>query len=230
MEPVRKYELLPVSTDESNIITTFLEDVKCDGAQDIFNVNSMHIHKMKDMTSVGECDKKSNNLMLMHGTSYENALEILNSGFMNSSAGLFGKGVYHTESVDVALHYSNRRNENYYRSDKYITTNCIFLNEIVAPNLQVTKFDGLYQHSRSDVSNMFHKHMYKKSPETTANDYRCDAMSRKYRCTRIATTSLADEYVADACFVKPRYYIELNTLVDGKKYTEFQWFLKNRFI
>ena len=47
--------------------------------------------------------------MLFHGTDERNVNGILNKGFVNSAQGMFGKGVYMTESANTARIHSLKK-------------------------------------------------------------------------------------------------------------------------
>ena len=53
--------------------------------------------------------KKSDNILLFHGTSVTNAVGILEKGFKSSTSGLHGPGVYLTASSHLAMEYSFKK-------------------------------------------------------------------------------------------------------------------------
>ena len=78
-------------------------------------------------------NRKSNNLMLFHGTSKKGLTGILKEGFINSAKICLGKGVYMTDCTCAALH----NNYNYLNYSNHF----LFLNEVIEPEkLQAFKF------------------------------------------------------------------------------------------
>ena len=54
-----------------------------------------HLYKVNERNLVKNEGKKSNNLMLYHGTNQKGVTGILKEGFRNSEKGWFGKGSVH---------------------------------------------------------------------------------------------------------------------------------------
>ena len=94
--------------------------------------------------------------MLFHGTDERNVNGILNKGFVNSVQGMFGKGVYMTESANTARIHSLKKNPNVNTK-----TTCVFVNEVLeSEKLQVNKYK-LFDSTRlndSDPDHKFEKH------------------------------------------------------------------------
>ena len=56
----------------------------------------------------------------------------------------------------------------------------------------------------------FEKHFFWECPETKENDYRVDALGRRYRNVENDCDSRDAEYLADESIVAPRYLIEIS--------------------
>ena len=234
--PGSRYELIPVpyETDEYLFIKQRLEEVRCEGPNGVFKLESLKVYRIKDKHLLDTFDEKSNSLMLLHGTSRTSSNKIINQGFVNSEGGCFGSGVYMTDCLDVAIHYSNRKMENHSETIYVNNTNYIFFNEIVklqTPHVSIFDAYPIYKDSEQNKTQItsFRKFMYKSSPATTSADYKSDSQGRQYRYTKIPICSLVDEYLADASLVRPRYFIELNSTVDLKTYEGLKNIVLARF-
>ena len=67
------------------------------------------VYKISENSPTTKTKEKINNLMLFHGTDERNVNGILNKGFVNSAQGMFGKGVYMTESANTARIHSLKK-------------------------------------------------------------------------------------------------------------------------
>ena len=218
------------SSEEYIRLKLILQKARCEESKGTFEWESVDIWKLEDTILPVSFEEYSGNLMLLHGTSDINATEILKKGFVNSQYGYFGKGLYMTECSDMACHYSNRKMSWKPESRYETVTNCIFYNEVIGSQyLDIKKYD-----SYMDLKNIFdhanhpfRKYMHKSSPETIKQfDYTTDDQARYYRCKKMTASSLADEYVADAVLIKPRYLILLKVKVDKKQYDSFLEFFR----
>ena len=65
------YELIPVQheTDEYIFIKQCLEEIRCEGANSMFRLESLNVYRIKDNHLLDNFDEKSNNLILLHATS-----------------------------------------------------------------------------------------------------------------------------------------------------------------
>ena len=224
---VCKYDMEKVdkSSDEYIRLELLLRKGRCEQSKGAFQWQSVDIWRLKDTTSRDSFEDYSENLMLFHGTSDINAAKIIKNGFVNSAYGYFGKGLYMTECSDMACHYSNR--QMLWKSESQYETraNCIFYNEVMeSENLDIKKYDSYMnlKNISDPVKYQFRKYMHKSSPEAIKEfDYTRDDQGRYYRCRKIDNCSLADEYVADASLIKPRYVIILKSKVDKKRYDSF---------
>ena len=216
------------SSDEYIRLKLILQKARCEESKGTFEWESVDIWRLKDTSSPDTFEEYSENLMLFHGTSIENGTEILKKGFENSAYGYFGQGLYMTECSDMACHYSTRQmlwqSESEYEET---CTYCIFYNEVVGSEyLDTVKYDNYMKLKNTFdppvFKHPFRKYMHKSSPETSKEfDYTRDDQGRYYRCKKIDNCSLADEYVADASLIKPRYMILLKAKVDYKQYECF---------
>ena len=166
----------------------------------------VRIYKVNESNSEVKVEDHKDNLMLYHGTSFENSIGILEKGFRNSSKARswFGVGLYMTESSDVAMKYA--------KGWEYCSQNshsCVFLNEVLNSKQMQTFSFTRYWPQKNPKRYPFAKHAHINSPTPTEKDYACDEEGRIYRNTPISISSKNDEFVADASFVKPRFLFVL---------------------
>ena len=77
--PGSRYELIPVQheTDEYIFIKQCLEEVRCEGANSMFRLESLNVYRIKDNHLLDNFDEKNNNLILLHATSRTSCLFVL---------------------------------------------------------------------------------------------------------------------------------------------------------
>ena len=192
------YEKLDPASEEFNFLKeTFMSTFLFKGYT---GTEVAHMYKVNERNLVKNEGKKSNNLMLYHGTNQKGVTGILKEGFRNSEKGWFGKGLYMTDCSEVALGYSNKDMNSY---DRYF----VFVNEVLeSEKLQTFNSDSK---DITDVSiktkHQFKKYTNKSSPQPTIGDYIVDFEGRRYVNTPKRSSS--DEYIAEASVTIPRYLI-----------------------
>ena len=182
--------------------------------KEVCQIKDFCIYKVFENNPRKTEDKKSNNLMLFHGTIKESATGILKTGFKNSESGWFGKGVYMTECSDIAHDYSMDINADNLGGTRFF--NYIFVNEVLeSEKLQVHTLKGdpleMDEDNTADLLHPFQKHVRPYSPQSTEEDYKKDLMGRKYRNKKMDALNKLDEFVADEKITIPRYLIALET-------------------
>jgi hypothetical protein len=209
---------------EFDLLDQFLQETHCEEPESFVNLEHAKIYKIKhygesDEFKLGEC-------MMLHGTSFDCSRKILNQGFKNSAYGYFGSGVYLTESIDIAVHYSIRKTlkdwQRPHSESKCIKT-YVFVNEVVEPkSLKVEKYGRYFELKQISTApkHPFVKHMHQCSPDRKVQ---IDARGRA--CRKIQGLSLLDEFVADCSLVKPRFLIEIDPSgFDYNKYLSFCYY------
>ena len=182
--------------------------------KELCQIKDFRIYKVFENNPRKTEDKKSNNLMLFHGTNKESATGILKTGFENSESGWFGKGVYMTDCSDVAQEYAFDKNDDNLVGSRFF--NYIFVNEVLeSEKLQIHIYDNdLFEMDEGNTAELLHpfqKHVRPYSPQLTEGDYKKDLMGRKYRNKKIDSLNEHDEFVADEKITIPRYLIALDT-------------------
>ena len=198
------YENLDPSSEEFTFLKKTFVATSFDYIEYV-KFNGFHVYKVNERNHVNTAVKKSNNLMLYHGTSQKGVTGILKEGFRNSEKGWFGKGVYMTDCSKTAVDYSFRTDIT--SSDRYF----IFVNEVLeSEKLQLFTFDYDAVCDRGEVitqpKHQFEKHIYKSGPQLTENDYLVDFEGRKY-VNITNEDNMVDEYIAEASVTIPRYLI-----------------------
>ena len=191
------------------------------------------IYKIKSYVESSDPDCKLGNCVLFHGTSRKNSRKILKEGYKNSTGGYFGRGVYMTESIDYAAHYSIRKAG--VTAKKLSKPTCvkksmkiyIFVNEVAEPrSLKVEKYENydiLSNRNYAFPKHPFCKHMHKNSPD---NKMKIDADGRFNSGEKISGLSLQNEYVADWNLIKPKFLIKIESSgFNYKKYRSFMEYL-----
>lgn len=212
-----KYNLkrLDLKTEEFKFIKEFF-DLTIDpahGFKNVFQIKDFRIYKVLENSPRKTEDKKSNNLMLLHGTKKENATGILKTGFRNSESGWFGKGVYMTDCSYTAQDYSIDYSADNLGGTRFF--NYVFVNEVLeSEKLQIHTYDGdifeMDEDNTAELTHPFQKHVRPHSLQPTERDYKEDILGRKYRNKKIGS-NLLDEFVADEKITIPRYLIALET-------------------
>ena len=174
-------------------------------------------------------DFKFGNCLMLHGTSFECSRKILNEGYKNSAYGYFGKGVYMTESIDIAMIYSIRKTLNNWKKPFCGRTSMktyFFVNQVLeSKSLKIEKYKSYHKlnNNYAALKHPFCKHMHQDSPDRKV---KIDSKGRLHSNKKIPGLSLADEYVADKRSLKPRFLIVIEPSgLDYEKYLEYKKFL-----
>ena len=110
--------------------------------------------------------------MLLLGKSLENLENILNNGFQNSVYWDFEPGLYITDSLNMAIHYSETKYQKKKRK-RYVQDDCIFVNEVLnSKQLQTECFDkfSVFRKFENPFNYSFAK--YEMSPRSTKKESR----------------------------------------------------------
>ena len=67
-------------TDEFKFVEEFFKTCRCKDLHDVYNLKNMSIYRITDKLNTHQ--GISNNIMLFHGTIFENVLEIFKSGLL----------------------------------------------------------------------------------------------------------------------------------------------------
>ena len=111
---------------------------------------------------------------------------------------MFGAGVYHTASSDVAVEYAMK-------SVNGVKEHFIFVNEIInSSEINVFLFDS-YEQREPEFD--FEHHKLRNSPTLRRTDFKIDSLGRRYRNIFVEQSSLEDEYIASSKVVEPSYLI-----------------------
>ena len=232
--PLEMYFKKLVNEEEFSFLEQKLQETRCEDPKPFMDLKQAKIYKIKCNVESGDSDYKLGNCMLFHGTSRENSRKILEVGYKNSAGGYFGRGVYMTESIDYAAHYSIRKTN----SKILLTPNCvkknmsfyIFVNEVAEPrSLKVEKYESYCSLSNNNYvfpKHPFCKYINKLSPERKIE---IDDEGRFNSDEKMPGLSLLDEYVADCSLVKPRFLIKIDSSgFNNEKYSSFMKFKINK--
>ena len=222
-------QLLKETSDEFKLVKEFFNTTST--GHHFNTLELSQVYKVIEQNTKDTDNVKSSNLMLFHGTSEKGVAGILETGYRNSEAGDFGRGVYLTESPDLASIYSAGRNPAPNIGKK---TNFIFVNEILESQKLKTIFhhdlsllsirDPMYRYSFRYLMDESHdieftkfvnklnmdvsEEQYRKDRlEKADEEYRKDHLGRRYRNTAVDKKSKLDHFVADCQVTIPRYLI-----------------------
>ena len=206
-----------------------LQEARCEKPKSFINLKQAKIYEVccdgfdPDNFEFGNC-------MMLHGTSLKRSRKILNEGYKNSACGYFGKGVYMTNSLDMAVYYSLRKTLKNWKdgfSEQELKKTYVFVNQVSkSKSLKIKKYKSYNRLADKYTApkHLFCKYMHKDSPDSKMKE---DNERKYYK--KIPGLSLSDEYVADDSLVKPRFFIVLEpSSIDYKKYSSFNEFLVNK--
>ena len=226
-------QLLEEASNEFKFVKEFFHSTSTKNSDYGKTLELLQVYKVIEQNKkIKEC-VKSSNLMLFHGTSKKGVAGILETGYTNSVKGDFGRGVYLTESSDLASIYSGGRNPSPNEGRKI---NFMFVNEILESQKLQTVFhenlslltsftrDPIYMYSFRRLLDKSHdveftkfvnkskmeisEEQYKIDRlEKAEQEYRKDHLGRRYRNTAIDRKSLPDHFVADSQVTIPRFLI-----------------------
>ena len=238
-ETTDEFTLLPfdkqVNEEEFSLLKRCLQETRCEDPEPFMDLKHAKIYKIKCNVEPGNPDYKLGNCMLFHGTSRKNSRKILKEGYENSAGGYFGSGVYMTESIDIAAHYSLRKTqqEEFFNSvcgnkSKKMMKTYIFVNEVAEPrSLKVEKYESYCSLSNNNYvfpKHSFCKYINKLSPERKIE---IDDEGRFNSDEKMPGLSLLDEYVADSSLIKPRFLIKIEPSgFNSDKFDGFEKYLK----
>ena len=185
-------QLLDPNSDEFKFVENFFETTATK-AERTRHPEVLQIYKVVEQNK-GETDGGSKNFMLFHGTTSNPAL-ILQKGFINSTHGKFGRGVYMTDCSDFAALYAK---------------SYIFVNEVLeSRNLKTIVHDyGYHGYTGETAEFAFAKHVRGVERVLGEEEYKTDVQGRRYR--NVASHGIMEEeFVADSELVVPRYLIRV---------------------
>ena len=223
---IYKKEELISDSDEYNFVKNFFDSTVNSCNENRFpnryqtktptDFKVFKVIKNNQMTELTALDEKRNNLMLFHGTIEKGVDSILKEGFKNSEKGWFGRGVYLTDCSCVAYNYSGVKSsitKGYHSDYVYVLVNEVLGSE----KLQKKPQEFVYEDESEDEEPQDHdaepdhpfvKHVYDEELQAAEEDYRKDALGRRYRNVNHDDESELDEFVADESIVIPRYLIK----------------------
>ena len=235
-ETTDEFTLMPsdkqANEEEFSLLKRCLQETRCEDPEPFVDLKHAKIYKIKCNTASDEPDFKFGNILMLHGTNFENSRKILKEGYESSHDGYFGSGVYMTESIDIAAFYSLRKTHKFEKlvyKNKNMKT-YVFVNEVAEPeSLKVEKY-GSYRRLKMNSAlpkHPFCKYMHKDSPERKME---IDDEGRFNSDEKLSGLSLKDEYVADGSLIKPRFLIKIESPgFNYEKYINFHNYLATRF-
>ena len=199
-----KYDLqiLEPTTDEFKIVENFFEITSANYLHINKNLHNFKIYEINEQNTKEEVGEQINNLMLFHGTSKSGVAGVLKEGFRNSEEGIFGKGVYLTESSYIAFQYS----EAHIRFLDFESCGFyILVNEVLeSDRLKTTEYKSRPVKKNTPIKNQFTKYIKEGSMLINPENYKEDHNGRLYRNITVDQSSVNDEFVADSKVVIPK--------------------------
>ena len=186
------------SNDDYKLIKRSFEDAMFKK----YDVETHKIYRVRERHETNE--KKSDNMLLFHGTNIDGVVGILDEGFKQSTRGNFGPGVYLSASPSCTVSYSISRTK---KLKSNITQLHIFVNEVLeSKKLKVVDFKKTTIDARQSH---FKKYIVKGTAENDSDDiYENDSDGRKIRTSQATRRDDSNHYVCHETFVIPRYLIE----------------------
>ena len=187
-------QLLDPNSDEFKFVENFFETTATKSER-IGQPEVLQIYKVVEQNK-GESNGGNKNLMLFHGTKANPAL-ILEKGFINSTHGKFGMGVYLTDCSDFAAQYAK---------------SYIFVNEVLeSRDLETIVHEYMYNGYTGETAEFpFAKHVRGVERVLGEGEYKTDAEGRRYRNVAGASHGIMEEeFVADCELVVPRYLVRI---------------------
>ena len=177
-------------------------------------VETHKIYRVKERDSDEKSKRKSDNMLLFHGTNRKNAVGILEKGFKPSSWGLYGPGVYLTASPNTAHNYSVwKTSQHKVKSsglpfvEKQIVLLSIFVNEILQSNKLKVRNNRNYKQKSTQFARYVNGNT-KKAKKDSDETYEKDSNGRKIKTSRANERDDWNHYVCHENVVIPRYLIE----------------------
>ena len=171
-----------------------------------FEINISKIYRVRRRLRA----RKSDNLLLFHGTNSQNALGILEEGFKPSTGGKYGPGVYLTDCSSCAGRFSARKvagcHDDLNDNLLFIFVNEIFesesLEEIVVKK-ELASEPGTFR------KNQF-EHYIKEgtAKKHSVKSFEKDSGGRKIKSCASSEEEFENYYVCDEKLVIPRYLIQ----------------------
>ena len=206
-----KYSITPIerSSVKFEFLRRFLKGTVVKDFGSVYLLKNVTAYEVIENLKRADVDH-TNNKMLLHGTPVKNSAGILREGFKNSEDGRYGRGLYLTACSDVAITYSDVRNE------KDAGKHCIFITEVL--NSQDMEYENqwgepeLIEEQRNQKLEehpfSFFQSLDSEEPEDNEENFKRDEKGRVYRFAPFRRWNVFDEYRVDARLVKPRYYLE----------------------
>ena len=157
--------------------------------------------------------RKSDNLLLFHGTNRRNAVGILEGGFMPSTKGKHGRGVYLTDSSYCAVRFSRKKSykKSYERRDDFVNDSVffIFVNEIFESESleEVFRRKELIRRPGTSQKNKF-IHYIKEGSKHSVEEFSKDSSGKKIKSSAMSKEEMQNYYVCHEELVVPRYLIQ----------------------
>ena len=150
-------QILEPITDEFKIVENFYDIASANYFHISKNLHNFKIYKINEQNTKEAVGEQINNLMLFHGTSKSGVAGVLKEGFRNSEKGIFGKGVYLTESSYIAFIYSevHIRFLDFESYDFYILVNEV----LESDRLKTTEYKSRPVKKNTPIKNQFTKYI-----------------------------------------------------------------------
>ena len=211
---------------EFALLKQYLQDARCEEPESFVNLKHAKVFKV-NCDGFDSDDFKFGNCLMLHGTSFECSRKILSKGYKNSAFGYFGRGVYMTESIDMAVHYSVRKTLKYFTESlrgNNLKKTYVFVNQVSKPrNLMIEKYES---YDKLKIKYEAPKHPFCKNVHQDSPDRKMKIDSEGRYHNKVPGLSLLDEYVADYSLVKPKFFIEIEPSgFDFEKYLKFKKYL-----
>ena len=226
-----KYYLSSTTTETYNFLIRCFNSSTVEDFGPLYTLKEVKIYQVREANSENVTDATSGNLVLYHGTSFQNATGILRKGFEISQQGHFGQGVYLTECSEMAIHYSRRQDNISADSNG---KHYVFMNEVLNTKDLDTQISNAKPSKppTSPVTHAFTKYKFQWSRlaySNNKNPYETDSNGLKYRGCPVNIWNSADEYVTAAESLKPRYLFEFKSNKIEERYDRFFNFLGELF-
>ena len=187
------------------------------------------IYRVKQRITDETGEKKSDNMLLYHGTSFDGAVGVLEKGYKASTGGTYGPGVYLSASPSCSVSYSvnktsrhgyyhgiisNSKKSSFTVKQKQLLN--VFVNEVLeSEKLKVVKchwnepYSSYYSHKYQ-----FARYIDDETKEKRTNEtYEKDSNGREIKTSRAKIRDEYGHYVCLENLVIPRYVIEFYSKV-----------------
>ena len=182
--------------------------------QTTLEVVEIKIYRVNKRNNNEKIEQKSNNLLLFHGTCCKNSVGILNEGFKPSIEGIYGPGVYLTESSFRAVDFSqikSREELDECFDEHNRKVSFVFVNEILdSDKLKVinAKDKVKVTFTKTPRKNQFEKYIKSGCDKNIKHTYQKDSKERNIKSSKANILEEYNYYVCEEKLVIPRYLIQ----------------------